>query len=149
MFIEIKDEELHEIRTLFAKCDEDGSGAITKDELGSIFKALGQNFSDKERIEMMKNIDLNEDGFVTFNEFLSLYKKHVLFKVQEEKLREAFKICDYDGNEFVTLDELKRVVNMVGENLNEEQIIKMIKKVDIDGDGKINFEEFIQLMKNQ
>ena len=149
MFIEIKDEELNEIRTVFAKCDVDGSGAITKDELGRILQSLGQNFSAKEFIEMMKTIDLNEDGFVTFHEFLSLYKKHVLFKVQEEKLREAFNICDYDGNEFVTLDELKRVIGVVGENLSEEQIITMIKEVDMDDDGKINFEEFIQLIKNQ
>ncbi len=149
MFIEIEDEELHEIRAAFAKCDEDGSGAITKDELGSILQSLGQYFSEKALIELMNNSDLNNDGYITFHEFLSLYKKQVLFKVQEEKLRKAFNICDYDGNGFVTLEELKHIINEVGENLNEEQIITMIKEVDMDGDDRINFEEFIQLMKNQ
>ena len=36
----------------------------------------------------------------------------------------------------------------VGERLNETQIRAMLKEVDMDGDDKINFQEFIKLMKS-
>lgn len=148
MLFDIKDEDIHKIREEFALFDVDESGSITTNELRNIYNALGHDFTEKELEEMMNDIDLNQDGYITFHEFLSLYKKHAHFKVQEEKLIEAFKICDCDGNKFVTFDELKRIMKEVGENLSDRQIISMLKEVDFDDDNKINFEEFIQLMKN-
>ena len=148
MLFEIGDEELHKIREQFALFDEDKSGTITINELGNIYKALGHQFTENELLEMMSDKDLNQDGYITFHEFLSLYKKYIHFKVQEEKLIEAFKICDCDGNQYVTLDELRRIMKEVGESLNETQIRAMLKEVDMDGDDKINFQEFIKLMKS-
>ena len=148
MLFEIGDEELHKIREQFALIDEDRSGTITINELGNIYEALGHQFTENELLEMMSDKDLNQDGYITFHEFLSLYKKYIHFKVQEEKLIEAFKICDCDGNQYVTLDELRRIMKEVGESLNETQIRAMLKEVDMDGDDKINFQEFIKLMKS-
>lgn len=149
MLFDIKDEEMHKIREIFATFDEDGSGSITINELGDIYNALGHQFSEEELKEIMHNLDLNEDGYITFHEFLGLYKKHIFFKVQEEKLIEAFKICDCNGDKYVTLDELKLIMHEVGESLKDKQVRSMLKEVDRDGDNRINFKEFIQLMKNQ
>ena len=149
MFIEIKDKDLFKIREDFARFDKDGSGSITINELGSVYKELGHDFSEEELSDMMKTIDFNEDGYITFQEFLSLYKKNVLIDVQEQKTREAFRICDCDGNEFVTFDELKIVMKHVGEHLTDHQVVDLLKEFDFDDDDKINIEEFIQLMKNQ
>ena len=149
MLFEIKDTDLHKIRESFTMFDVDGSGSITNNELKNIYNALGHEFTEKEVKDMMNDIDINQDGYITFHEFLSLYKKNVHFKVQEEKLIEAFKICDCDGNKFVSFDELKRIMKEVGENLTDMQVRSMLKEVDMDGDDRINFEEFIQLMKNK
>ena len=148
MLFEISDEELHNIREQFALFDEDKSGSITINEIGNIYEALGHQFTESELLGMMQDNDLNQDGYITFHEFLSLYKRYIHFKVQEEKLIEAFKICDCDGNQYVTLDELRRIMKEVGESLNETQIRAMLKEVDMDGDDKINFQEFIKLMKS-
>ena len=86
MLFEIGDEELHKIREQFALFDEDKSGTITINELGNIYEALGHQFTENELLEMMSDKDLNQDGYITFHEFLSLYKKYIHFKVQEEKL---------------------------------------------------------------
>ncbi len=147
MLFDINDEEIHRIRYIFGTFDEDESGSITINEIGNIYNALGHEFSENELTDMMKTIDLNKDGYITFHEFLGLYKNHVFFKVQEQKLIQAFKICDCDGNKYVSLDELTRIMHEVGESLDNKQINDMLKEVDKDGDGRINFREFIQLMK--
>ncbi|MFX0071873.1 MAG: EF-hand domain-containing protein [Candidatus Hermodarchaeota archaeon] len=149
MLIEIEDEELHQIREVFKMFDKDGSLSIEISELGNIYRALGRKFKDDELKEMVYEVDLNKDGHISFHEFLNLYKKKVLFNTYEEKLRQAFEICDKDDSGYITLDELKRIMSEVGENLNEKQIRLMLKEADLDGDNRINFEEFIQLMKNQ
>ena len=149
MLDEITDEELHEIREIFKMFDKDGNLTIEISELESIYQALGRELTPNELNEMINDIDLNNDGYITFHEFLSLYKKKLLLKGNEEKLRQAFEICDCDDSGYVTLDELKRIMNEVGENLDQGQLIAMLRDVDVDGDNRINFEEFIQLLKKK
>ena len=56
MLFDIKDDEIHRIRDIFATFDEDGSGSITINELGDVYNALGHDFSENELLEMMKTI---------------------------------------------------------------------------------------------
>ncbi|TFG07811.1 MAG: hypothetical protein EU539_03935 [Promethearchaeota archaeon] len=149
MPLDIEDNELHQIRDAFKTFDKDGNSRIEIDELENVYHALGRDFTQEDLKEMINAVDLNNDGYITFHEFLNLYKKKVIFDANEEKLRQAFKICDCDDNGYVTIDELRRIMIEVGENLTHEQIKSIVKEVDLDGDDKINFEEFIRLMKNQ
>jgi len=44
---------------------------------------------------------------------------------------------------------VKEIESFFGEYLDEEQIDKMIKEIDNDGDGFISFEDFVNAMSNQ
>lgn len=62
-------------------------------------------------------------------------------------MSEAFAVFDVDKDGFITKGELRQVMNRLGENLTDEQLDAMIKEADLDGDGKINAEEFKKLME--
>lgn len=47
---------------------------------------------------------------------------------------------DKDNNGFITRDELKTAMEMIGENVTETQLSEMLAIADIDKDGKINYE---------
>jgi calmodulin len=65
----------------------------------------------------------------------------------EEELIEAFKVFDRDGNGLISASELKHVIEKSsGENLSENEVNEMIKEADIDGDGYINYDEFVRMM---
>ncbi|KXJ22232.1 Calmodulin [Exaiptasia diaphana] len=66
----------------------------------------------------------------------------------EQDLREAFSLFDKDGNGVINGEELRFVLAGMGCIITDESIEEMIKEADIDGDGCINFEEFLRLMKN-
>ena len=149
MLFELNDDELHKIRDIFKKFDKDGSLSLDLNELGKIYHALGYNFTNNEIMDIVKDVDLNQDGCITFHEFLGSFKEKVVFKAHEEKLREAFNLCDCNEDQYITLEELKRIMMQVGENLKEKHLISMLEEVDKDKDNRLNFEEFIQLMKNQ
>jgi len=68
---------------------------------------------------------------------------------QIEEYRAAFYLFDRDNNGFITTKELGSVMRTLGFNPNEEDLQQMIFTVDYDGDGKLNFEEYIQLMEQQ
>ncbi|KAL7459661.1 hypothetical protein ACHAWC_011572 [Mediolabrus comicus] len=54
---------------------------------------------------------------------------------------------DADGGGSISNDELKKVFKKLGSNPTDDQIQAMIKRVDVNGDGEIDFEEFLVMMK--
>jgi calmodulin len=67
----------------------------------------------------------------------------------EEKiaeLREAFEIFDKDKDGFITIKELGEIMKNLGQAPSESELQDMINEVDIDGNGNIDFKEFLGLM---
>jgi len=42
--------------------------------------------------------------------------------------------------------ELRHIMTNLGEKLTDEEVDEMIREADIDGDGQINYEEFVKVM---
>lgn len=63
----------------------------------------------------------------------------------EEEILEAFKVFDKDGNGFISAAELRHVMTNLGEKLTDEEVDEMIREADVDGDGQINYEEFVKV----
>ena len=61
----------------------------------------------------------------------------------ENKFRADFKAMDTDQNGFISHKELRQYMAKRGERLTDEEIDKMIRNCDIDGDGLINYEEYV------
>lgn len=61
---------------------------------------------------------------------------------QIAELRKAFDVMDENKDGQVTKDELKKLLQGLGEEVNDEIVDEMINIADENGDGKVNFEEF-------
>uniref|UniRef100_A0AAX7UPH5 Calmodulin 2a (phosphorylase kinase, delta) n=1 Tax=Astatotilapia calliptera TaxID=8154 RepID=A0AAX7UPH5_ASTCA len=66
---------------------------------------------------------------------------------------EAFSLFDKDGDGTITTKELGTVMRSLGQNPTEaelqdmiNEVDEMIREADIDGDGQVNYEEFVQMM---
>ncbi len=59
----------------------------------------------------------------------------------------AFKLFDDDETGKITFKNLKRACKELGENLTDEELQEMIDEADRDGDGEINQEEFLRIMR--
>jgi calcium-binding protein CML len=92
---------------------------------------------------------VNGDGAMDIDEFGSLYQEMVEEKEEEEDMREAFRVFDQNGDGFITDEELRSVLASMGlkQGRTLEDCKKMISKVDVDGDGMVNFKEFKQMMR--
>lgn len=70
MYEEKKDDE---VKKAFDKFDTDGSGAIEMKELGELSKDLGHPLTKRQLEEAFKDLDLNHDGVIDFEEFARWY----------------------------------------------------------------------------
>merc|ERR1719216_362568 len=59
-----------EIEQTFKVFDKNGDGKITFDELKEVLTQLGEDVTDKDVADMIKEADLNGDGAIDFEEFM-------------------------------------------------------------------------------
>ena len=71
--------------------------------------------------------------------------KATLSEDEVAEIKETFKEMDVDGNGTITSEELQKVMKEQGEKLTEAVINVMVAMADTNGDGKIDFEEFLQM----
>ena len=145
----LTDEQIAEFKEAFQIFDKDGDGSITTKELGTVMRSLGQNPSDDEIRQMIIDVDEDKSETIDFKEFLGLMAKKMKENDSEDELIEAFKVFDRDGNGKISAHELRYVMLSSGEDLIEQDIQEMVLEADTDGDGFIDYEEFVRIMMNQ
>ena len=145
----LTDEKIMEFKGVFELFDKDRNGKITSKELGTVMRGLGQNPTEEELKQIIREVDLDGNGTIDFKEFLCLMVKKMKDTDTEEELLEAFKVFDRDGNGFITSHELRNIMNSLGEGLSPEEIEEMIKEADLDNDGQIDYEEFVKMMMSK
>jgi len=59
---------------------------------------------------------------------------------------ELFYVFDRDGNGLISSEELAQVMKSLGERLTGQEVDAMMSEADVDGDGQINFQEFVKMM---
>ena len=112
---------------------------------------------------MVLKVDANGNGLIEFDEFCVLCeamvgqegasegdgKEGVGKEGVEEDLKEAFDVFDKDRDGLISVEELGSVLCSLGlkEGKKIEDCNEMIRKVDMDGDGMVNFVEFKSMMK--
>ncbi len=128
-----------EYREAFALFDKNGDGTITVVELGTVMRNLGNNPTDSELQDMINEVDADGNGTLEFDEFCNLMARQMKETNQEEELKQRFKLFDKDGNGFVDREELRDVMQQLGEKLSEEDIEEMIQDADKNGDGMIDY----------
>merc|ERR1712190_221599 len=143
---QLTEEQIAEFKEAFSLFDKDGDGTITTKELGTVMRSLGQNPTEAELQDMINEVDADGNGTIDFPEFLSLVARKMKDTDTEEELIEAFKVFDRDGNGFISAAELRHVMTNLGEKLTDEEVDEMIREADVDGDGQINYEEFVKMM---
>ncbi|KAF8897158.1 calcium-dependent protein serine/threonine phosphatase [Infundibulicybe gibba] len=139
--------ELARLKKRFMKLDIDGSGSIDRAEFLSIPKIASNPLAGR----MIAIFDEDGGGTVDFQEFVRGLSVFSSRGGREEKLKFAFNVYDIDRDGYISNGELFIVMKMmVGANLRDEQLQQIVDKTmlqaDRDGDGKLNLEEFAQMV---
>ena len=99
--------------------------------------------NEKDIKELFDLIDVDQNGKIDYTEFLAstIQKKNYL---RNERLLEAFSVFDKDNSGQITKEELLEALK--AEKSQEKEVEKYIQAVDKNGDGKIDYKEFLDLM---
>ena len=98
----ITEEQRKDFQDIFDQFDKDKDGKISGKELANAMVSMGQNPTDDEINEMMREVDLNQDGLIDFDEFMILMNKSSPDTQTEDEVINAFRVFDKEGNGLIS-----------------------------------------------
>ena len=109
--------------------------------------SLGLGISTCELKEILKELNVSGKDTIDFEDFVSLMVN--MAPSTDNIFEDAFKLFDKNGNGTITARELKEVMNSFGENLSDHEVDEIFYELDLDRDGKINYADFMRMMKSK
>ncbi|EMP41074.1 Calcium-binding protein 8 [Chelonia mydas] len=88
-------------------------------------------------------------GFTTERYIMALGKLKMISQhpcKQCTKIREAFRVLDRDGNGFISKQELGMAMRSLGYMPSEVELAIIMQRLDMDGDGQVDFDEFMTIL---
>jgi len=138
----LSEEEIKKIKAIFQSIDVDNDGKLSLEEMK---KAV--SLSDGMKLEFIdqifKSIDTDNSGNIEYTEFISASIEKNIY-LNEEKLKDAFKLFDADNSGKISRLEIEKVLHV---DKNSKEIDNIMNKHDKNKDGEIDFEEFLDMMK--
>ncbi|KAB2063362.1 hypothetical protein ERO13_A10G196600v2 [Gossypium hirsutum] len=140
----LSEEEIAGLKEMFKMIDADNSGQITFEELKAGLKRVGANLKESEIYDLMQAADVDNSGTIDYGEFVAA-TLHLNKIEKEDHLFAAFSYFDKDGSGYITPDELQKACEEFG--IEDVRLEEMIREVDQDNDGRIDYNEFVAMMQ--
>ena len=143
-------DEMRLYREAFSLFDKDHDNIIAPQELGKnqklfikdrrflfigvVLRSCGLSPSEADLQKIQQQVGRKID-FETLVQIIQNFK--ATNRETEEDIREALRVFDKDGTNYVSVAELKHAMISLGERLTEEEVDELIREADIDADGRL------------
>lgn len=137
-------EEKNELIKTFKALDANGDGKLTREELMNGYRQKQIAFDSDDLDAMIGTLDNNQSGAIDYTEFVAaaIDREKLLSK---QRIEACFRLFDKDKSGTISKTELK--VMFGGNNKVDDNVwTDLIKEVDINGDGEIEFSEFKEML---
>ena len=134
---------------LFNQIDLDGDGKINKvDLLKGLRTKTESRALEKDIDRIYRNIDMDNNGYIEYEEFVRAAVSKEKF-VTDNILKFAFRYFDKNNSGEVSRDELEEIFKqgITDKSKMQKALDNIINEVDKNGDGIIQYEEFVAIMK--
>ena len=129
-------------KEMFKRADKNKDGKVSTDECKLVIESIFGNLSQKTILLMVNYADMNGDGTVCYQEFSDILKQ----KIRRENLVKEFEMLDNNGDGKISRQEIKKVIAKVGKvQKTDAEIDKIIRDVDDNGDGYLEYNEFLKV----
>jgi Ca2+-binding EF-hand superfamily protein len=156
---------------LFSQLDSNNNGALEMTELDNVIRLLLSVYSDKDDVSdaekerlarsVIRRFDRDHNNKLTLSEFTSLYESVKALGASMTLARAKFRELDSDNSGFLEAAELIEVSKFVVDSIslseneggnnaaeNEAMFNKLLKKMDVNSDGKLDLHEFSVLFQD-
>jgi calcium-dependent protein kinase len=144
---QLSEGQIRALRDTFTAMDENNDGLLSVGELKEGLRRAGLG-DVQDMPQIMEAIDADADGQIAYTEFLAATLQRKMY-LQEDVCWTAFGVFDIDGDGRISPEELRQVLRSgsVEEIVSAQDGDAILEAVDKNGDGLIDFEEFMEMMR--
>lgn len=160
------------LEAVFHEMDEDKNGKISYKEFVEALNGMSLGIPKQGLYDLMRTLDTDNDNTISYHEFASRFqvsfnrvKKQVgkdewvykklrkigtkLYQISgDSSLAEQFSEFDTDKNGKIDRTEFANFLEKkLGMSLSEDKIGRLLRVLDIDGNGTIEYQEFVEAFK--
>lgn len=148
---DVLDQISFEISKLFEEFDSGNKGYIVQDDLFKILKAAGVYVDKSVCSAIIRENDTDGDGKLTKKEFEKVMMDKMTKELIDDEdaiqdLNTMFHNADINKDGYLTIDELDIMFKQCNANITYEDLVGLMREIDVDGDGRLDIDEFIALM---
>lgn len=138
--------QLTNFKDAFQVYDEDNDGQLVADDVVKMMRSLGYCLSGVDAQEIVADLDIEKDGVCNFDYAVAMLTRYRRPAPTETELRDAFKALDSQRSGAVSASALRHVMASLGERLTQEELAEFMQAADTDGNGQIDYQEFVAMM---
>ncbi len=147
-FTKVQIEEFREVFNIF---DKTNNGYITKKDINTVLRSLGQELSEEEMEIMFENIERENDGEdygdnVYFRDFLKIIARKVGGKDSNRDFIDAFQVFDRDSTGALSTQELRSLFGMDISAELDGELDEFFKEADENSDGLIEYDKYLSMI---
>ncbi|CAJ1086742.1 calcium-binding protein 2 [Xyrichtys novacula] len=148
---ELAQAELDELQEAFKEFDYDQDGYLNYKDVAECMRTMGYMPTEMELLEIVQQIKMRMGGLMDFEDFVELMGPRMMGETAHmlglKELQSAFVQFDLDGDGKINQDEMKEAIkSLLGEKLKKGELEEILKELDINADGNIDFEEFVMML---
>ncbi|XP_038264010.1 calcium-binding protein 2 [Dermochelys coriacea] len=146
--------ELDELLDAFKEFDTDQDGFVSYKDLGACMRTMGYMPTEMELIEISQHIKMRMGGRVDFEDFVEMMgpklREETAHMVGVRELKIAFRELDRNGDGEISGTELKdALLALLGEQVPLPEVEEILHDVDLNGDGHVDFDEFVMMLSSR
>lgn len=146
-FLQPSSERAAEFDRIFKLFDADGDESLTRQEVMDALEVLGPGILFEDRTKLLNLLDTNH-SILTKCMFMDWMASRQDLDIVAD-LRQIFQLIDVDASGRLSYDEFEQIIRCFIPNLDHTEITDLIRKLDLDRDGEIDFEEFIASQRQE
>lgn len=100
--------------------------------------SLGFESKSGAIFQMISDLDADGNGTIDFGEWLALMTKRVNDRDSRANINKIFYLFDDERTGFISVKNLRRIADELGENVSNEELEELIKRADLDQDGLVS-----------
>ena len=133
--------DIGHLRGVFEEMDTNKDGTLTINEIREGLKKIPHltDLEEEEKTQIIDSLDTNKSQKIEYNEFIAACMEQKVY-LREENLMEAFMMLDYDNSGKISKEEIQKALNG---DIDNETLDKLVQEFDLNGDGEIDYKEFI------
>lgn len=134
-------------KDIFTLFDKKGQGSISKQLFGDYLRAIGYNPTNQLTEQILSQSNASDQ--LTLDAISGMIKENeaelnATTTAKVEDFIKAFQVFDKENTGKVSIGDIRYMLTSLGERLSDEEVDELLKGVEVDSDGGVDYRKFIE-----